>query len=77
MQEQNELLIDKFQKLINQSVHFGLNVHDQETKYLNVQRKKVGLNDIDIDSKYLEQLKSCKYLGSVVNGDNSSEEEIE
>jgi hypothetical protein len=27
-------------------------------------------------SKYLEQLKSYKYLGSIVNGDNSTEEEI-
>jgi len=51
-------------------------VHEQKTNYLTVQRKKVGLNDIDIDSQYLEQVKSYNYLGSIVNGDNSIEEEI-
>jgi hypothetical protein len=39
-----------------------------------VLKEKTGLNDID--SKYLAQVKSYKYLGSVVNGDNSIEEEI-
>jgi len=33
-------------------------------------------NIVDIDSKYLEQVKSYKYLGSIANGDNSVEEEI-
>ena len=36
----------------------------------------VCLTDIDIDSKYLEQMKSYKYLGSIVSGANSIEEEI-
>jgi hypothetical protein len=39
-------------------------------------KKKIGLNDIDINSKDLEQEKSFKYLGSILNGDNSTEEEI-
>jgi hypothetical protein len=39
-------------------------------------KEKIGLNDIDIDSKYLEHVKSYKYLVSIVNGDNSIEEEI-
>jgi hypothetical protein len=39
-------------------------------------KEKTDLNDIDIDSKYLEQVKSYKYLGSIVNGDNSIWEEI-
>ena len=38
--------------------------------------KKTGLNNTDIDAKYLEQVKSYKYLASTVNGDNSMEEEI-
>jgi hypothetical protein len=33
------------------------------------------VNHTDIDSKYLEQLKSYKYLGPTVNGTNSMEEE--
>ena len=36
----------------------------------------VYLNDIGINSKYLEQVKSQKYLGSIVSGDNFIEEEI-
>jgi len=35
----------------------------------------VCLTDIDIDSKYLEQVKSYKYLGSIVSGANSIGEE--
>jgi len=38
--------------------------------------KEIGLNDIGIDSKDLEQEKSFKYLGSILNEDNSTEEEI-
>jgi len=40
-------------------------------------REKIGLNDIDIDSKYLEQVSSYKYIESIVNRKNSREEEIE
>ena len=36
----------------------------------------VCLTDVDIDSKYLEQMKSYKCLGSIVSGANSIEEEI-
>ena len=39
-------------------------------------REKIGLNDIDIDSKYLEEVNSNKYLESIVNRENSKEEEI-
>jgi hypothetical protein len=44
---------------------------------LSGSKKKFGLIDIGIDSKYLEQVKkSCKNRGAIVNGDNSVEEEI-
>ena len=39
-------------------------------------KEKIGLNDTDIGSKYLEQVKSYKYPESIVNGDNSIEEDI-
>jgi hypothetical protein len=39
-------------------------------------KEKIGPNDVDIDSKYLEHMKSYYYLVSIVNGDNSIEEEI-
>ena len=38
--------------------------------------KRIGLNCVDIDSKYLEQVKPYECLGSIANGDNSIEEEI-
>jgi len=56
-----QLLIDTFKKLKNQSVHFGLIVTQQSTKYLRCSKKKIGLNDIDKDSKYLEQVKFYKF----------------
>ena len=34
------------------------------------------MNEKDINSKYLEEVKSYKYLDLIVNGDNSTEEEI-
>ena len=34
------------------------------------------MDGIDITQTHLEQLKSFKYLGSIVNGNNSIEEEI-
>jgi hypothetical protein len=33
------------------------------------------MDDININSMHLEQVKSFKYLGSIVNGNNSIEEE--
>jgi len=40
----------------------------------NMLKEKTGLNDID--SKYLEQVRSYEYFESVVNGYNSIQEEI-
>jgi hypothetical protein len=44
-----------------------------KTKYLRISKEIADLNDTDVESKYLEQVKSCHYLGSTVNGDNSKE----
>jgi len=69
-------LFGTFQKLKINQYHFGLNVNKQKIKYLRCSKKKNCLNDIDINSKDLEQVKLYKYLGSIVNGDNSSEADI-
>jgi hypothetical protein len=47
-----------------------------KTKYLRSSKETIGMSDADIDSIYLEQVKSYQYLGSTVNGDNSIEKEI-
>ena len=47
-----------------------------KTKYLRISKETTDLNDTDVDSKYLEQVKSYQYLGKTVKGDNSIEKEI-
>ena len=39
-------------------------------------KERNSLNNTDIDTEYLEQIKSYKYLGSIVNRYNSFGEEI-
>lgn len=48
------------------------------SKELNIGsvQENIEVNDIDTDSRYLEHVKSYKYLLSIVNGDNSIEDEI-
>jgi hypothetical protein len=58
----NKSLNDLYQKLKNQSIHSGLIVNEPKKE-----EEKTGLNDIDIDSSYLEQVKSYKYLGSILS----------
>jgi len=42
-----------------------------------IQSLNYKLEELQIDSMYLEQVQSYKYLGSTVNSDNSTEEEIQ
>jgi hypothetical protein len=69
-------LVDTFQKLKETSAQVGLNINEHKSKHLrctNKQHKTVG---IDIIQTHLAQVNSFKYLGSIVNGNNSIEEEI-
>jgi hypothetical protein len=52
-------------------------VNGQKTKYLRCTRKNYKLEELQIDSMYLEQVPSYKYLGSSVNSYNTIEEEIQ
>jgi len=65
-----------FQKLKVTSAQVGLNINEQKTKYLRCTKKLHMMNGIYISQTHLEQVKSFKYLGSIVNGNNSTEEEI-
>jgi len=69
-------LVDTFQKLKEISVQFGLNINEHKTKYLRCMKKQHKMDATDIIQTHLEQVKSFKYLGSIVNGNNSIEEEI-
>jgi len=54
----------------------GLIVNGQKTKHLRCARKNYNLEELQINSMYLEQAQSYKYLGLSVNSDNSIEEGI-
>jgi len=69
-------LVATFQKLKVTSAQVGLNINEQKTKYLRCTKKLHMMNGIYISQTHLEQVKSFKYLGSIVNGNNSTEEEI-
>ena len=51
-----------------------INVH--KTKYTKCTRRQNQLTPINIEDKDYEQVKSFKYLGAIVNTDNTIEEEI-
>jgi hypothetical protein len=51
-------------------------INEQKTKYLRYTKKNCAKDYININSVHLEQVTSFKYLGSIVNGNNSIEEEI-
>jgi hypothetical protein len=54
----------------------GLIINEQKTKYLRCTKKNYAMDDININSMHLEQVKSFKCLGPIVNANNSIEEEI-
>ena len=70
-------LLDTLQKLKKASAQYGLIVNGQKTKYLRCTTKNNKLEELQIDSMYVEQVQSYKCLGSTVNSDNSIEEEIQ
>jgi len=55
-------LLDTFQKLKEISAQYGLIVNGQKTKYLRCTRKQYRPEELQIDSMYLEQVQSYKYL---------------
>jgi len=69
-------LIDTVQKIKEISTKYGLIVNGQKTKYFRCTRKNYNLKELQINSMYLEQVKSYKYVGSTVNRHSSIEEEI-
>jgi hypothetical protein len=70
-------MTDTFVKLKNESLKYGLIVNIYKTKYMKCTRRQNQLTPINIENKELEQVKSFKYLGSIINTDNTMEEEIQ
>ena len=71
-----QTLIDTFCKLKQEALNVGLIVNNKKTKYLYCTRKTIYPSDIDTGEEKFEQVNSFKYLGAMINTDNSIEEEI-
>jgi len=69
-------MIDSFKKLKNILLQFSLIVNENKTKYLKCTRKEAQLNKLIVDNKHIDQVRSLSYLGAIVNGNNTLEEEI-
>jgi len=62
--------------LKNISLQFGLIVNENKTKYMKCTRKETQLDRITVGNIQLDQVRSFSYLGTIVNGNNTLEEEI-
>jgi len=69
-------MIDTFKKLKNISLQFGLIVNENKTKYIKCTRNESLLDKITVGNIHTDQVRSFSYLGKVVNGNNTLEEEI-
>jgi len=69
-------MIDTFKKLKNISLQFGLIVNENKMKYMKCTRKETQLDKLIVDNKHIDQVRSFSYLGTIVNGNNTPEEEI-
>jgi hypothetical protein len=69
-------MMDTFVKLKSESLKYGLMVNVQKSKYMKFTRRQDNLTPINIENREFEQVKSFKYLGSIINTDNALEEEI-
>jgi hypothetical protein len=68
--------INTSEKLKNQSLKIGLVINENKTKYLRCTTGNYQMDDLYTNNMGLEQIHSYKYLGSIVNRENSIEEEI-
>jgi hypothetical protein len=69
-------MIDAFEKLKNISLQFSLIVNENKTKYMKCTRKETYLDGLSVDNMHTNQVRSFNYLGTIVNGNNTLEEEI-
>jgi len=69
-------LMDTFQQLKNNSLEVGLTINEKKTKYLQCAKKDIKIENLNIRSSYIEQVKQYNYLGSIINYTNSIKEEV-
>jgi len=68
--------VDTFQQLKNNLLEVGLTINEKKTTYLKCAKKDIKIENLNVKSSYIEQVKQYKYLGSIINGTNSIEEEV-
>jgi hypothetical protein len=71
-----QVLTDTFFRLKQKPLKAGLIININKTKHLHCTRKSNQQNYLIAGGEWLEQVNSFKYLGTMVNTDNSNEEEI-
>ena len=71
-----QVSIDTFCRLKQEALNARLIVNTNKTNCLYCTRKKIQPSHINTGGEQFEQVHSFKYLGRVVNTDNSIEEEI-
>ena len=71
-----QAMIDIFTKLKGEASKVGLTINENKTKYLHCTRQASKNVPIFEETK-MEQANQFKYLGSIVNNNNSIEDEIE
>jgi sorting nexin-29 len=71
-----QTMIDTFEKLKNISLQFGLIVNENKNKYMKCTRKENQLERLTVGNIQIDQVRSFSYLGTIVHGNNTLEEEI-
>ena len=69
-------MVETFNKLKKEAEEVGLIINVNKTKYMKCSRNKLLQEKITIDNLEVENVQSFKYLGVLINGHNSIEEEI-
>jgi hypothetical protein len=71
-----QVLTDTFFKVKQEALKAGLIININKSKYLHSTRKSKQHNHLIAGGEWLEQVNSFKYLGTMVNTDNSIEQQI-
>ena len=71
-----QTMIDTFGKLKNISSQYGLIINENITKYMKCTRKEIRADRLMIGNIQIDQVKSLRYLGAIVNVNKTLEEEI-
>jgi hypothetical protein len=71
-----QILIDIFCKLKHEALNAGLIVSDSKTKHLHCTRKTIQPTYLNTGEEQFKQVNTFKYLGTMMNTNNSIEEEI-